>query len=60
SAAKGNAVTASRKAMTAEQRYMKRWRARNAVCNHLADARDLSGWRRRKFKVACRARGGFH
>ena len=50
---------ARKRYMTAEQRYMKRWRARNAVCNHRANARGLYGWPRRKFKVACRARAGF-
>ena len=44
---------------SAGQRYMQRWRARNAVCNRRANARALSGWARRKFKVACRAHAGF-
>ena len=57
---KAKAVSVRKKVMTAEQRYMKRWHARNRVCNRQADARDLSGWPRRKFKVACRAKGGFY
>ena len=60
SGAKAKVATARKKVMTAEQRYMQRWRARNRVCNRQADARDLSGWPRRKFKVACRAKAGFY
>ncbi|MFO1117167.1 MAG: hypothetical protein U1E28_15905 [Beijerinckiaceae bacterium] len=57
---KGKARAAMGKVRSAEQRFMTRWRARNAVCNQRANARGLAGWPRRKFKVACRARGGFY